>query len=647
MSAICGIFYRDRRPFELESLRAMMNALAHHGKDGSGVWNGEHLGLGHQKLQITPESFYEHLPFRSPCHRMVVTADARIDNRDELFNKLGLSPGNETNTPDAHLILYAYEKWGETCPEHLEGSYTFAIWDERSRHLFCAVDALCSKCLYTYCTPQFFIFSTELKGILALPELHFQLDDAGFAQQAFLPKAYRDPQATSFKGIKLMRAATTCIVTASTMHTNTYWEPDFEREIRLKNEGEYVERFRELFFHSVRSCIRTNFPVGALLSGGLDSSSIVCTVARLQRERGKTLTGISSVLPEDYSGPESDERHYIDIVKRQENIAVHYVHPPVKSLCGYMNKSIEQSENPRYYHTYFLSSAFQEVARKDNIRVLLCGSRGEIGPSSPGNGYVPELAVEGHWARLVATLREMAKVENTSFFNAAWQNLITQLLPENIAHFYARVRGRRPVSFAEALIAQPDFFYQTMASAGITPPDFVETHFKTFPNQKKTAFALFKNTSIPFLSSTMPEEQEVFFPFANKRLIEFCLALPADMKIRHGWKRYMIRAGMEGILPPEIQWRTSKKAFSPDFFRRVEASRHDALLAFEEIESDNGLYNYLRTYIDLSKLKGYAQSASSCGNWGGWKGFDSFWQIVLRGLNVAFFLKWAKEKMQR
>ena len=133
--------------------------------------------------------------------------------------------------------------------------------------------------------------------------------------------------------------------------------------------------------------------------------------------------------------------------------------------------------------------------------------------------------------------------------------------------------------------------------------------------------------------------------FVNKRLLEFCLALPGDMKIRHGWKRYMIRAGMEGILPREIQWRKTKGAFSPDFFKRVTASRHDALKTLEEMESDLGLYNYVKTFVDIKKIKSCANDAASCETWAEWKGFDPSWQILLRGLYILFFLKWARGKM--
>jgi asparagine synthase (glutamine-hydrolysing) len=308
---------------------------------------------------------------------------------------------------------------------------------------------------------------------------------------------------------------------------------------------------------------------------------------------------------------------------------------------------IERIEDPRLIHTHYLLPAFLDAAEKDNIRVILCGAWGEVGPSSYGEGYLPELAISGHWGRLVSSLRELAKVGNRSFFKVAFSDVIVPLLPAGAGEAYSRLRGSKPLTFAEGLIAQPDFFNQTMAAAGIAPSQFVADNLRVLPNHKKTAFALFRNVRIPPAWNVMAPEYAICFPFGNKRLLEFCLALPGDMKIRHGWKRYMIRAGMEGVLPPEIQWRKTKGPSSPDFFKRIAASRHDALNALEKMESDLGLYNYVRTFVDFKKIKNCAQNVASCDSWMDWKGFDPSWQILLRGLNVLFFLKWARGKIAK
>lgn len=646
MSAICGIFSRDGRPLEPEWLAVMMNALSHRGRDGAGVWWNGPVGIGQQWLQIAPEPVSEQFPVPGRCGQTVIAADARIDNREEMFDALRVSGPERPHLPDHQLILLAYERWGEACPEHLEGSFTFAIWEEECQRLFCAVDALGSRRLYVYCTERIFAFSTEIKALLALPCLPARLDEAGFTQHAALRKAWRDPEATCFAGITLMPAATARMVTTSGVRMRTYWQPNPEREITLKNEEAYLEQFHDLFFDAVRSCLRTEFPIVSLLSGGLDSSSVVCVAARLLREQGRELIAVSSALPPGYPGPEADERHHIGLVQRQENITVHYIHPPIGGLYDSLEAAADMAEGPILNQYHYLYSAFQETELADQARVFLCGGGGELGPSSHGNSFFMELAARCRWLKLASVLREVGRVEERSQWQILSQRVLRPLLPAPVFRFCQRVRGSKPVSFADGLVLRRDFFQRTMAEAGITPPDYLENHNRVFFSQRRSDYYNLMNSRIPTSWSTRVD-QEVWFPFRNKRLIEFCLAVPGDMKVRHGWSRYLLRAGMEGVLPPEIQWRKSKGPFSPDFFRRLSASRPGALQFLAEVEADSGLYDFIKPYMDLNKIRETARSSSPPVSWAGWRGFDPNWMIVMRGIHALAFLKWAREKIIR
>ena len=129
MSAVVGVYHPDGRPVERTDLERMVEALAHRGPDGAGMWNKGPIGLGHRMLWTTPESLQERLPMMSQAGNLVLTADARIDNRDELIVTLGLADRPPAEIADSQLILAAYEKWGERCPEKLLGDFAFAIWD--------------------------------------------------------------------------------------------------------------------------------------------------------------------------------------------------------------------------------------------------------------------------------------------------------------------------------------------------------------------------------------------------------------------------------------------------------------------------------------------------------------------------------------
>src|SRR3569623_1441353 len=143
-------------------------AMAGGGPDGHGQWRGEQTGLGFLSLHTTPESFHERMPanLRTAPH-LFITADARIDNRAELFQALGVQSPGRTRTPDSSLILLAYERWGAECDKRLLGDFAFAIWDTRERILFCARDPLGCRPFYYHPGGRTFLFASDIKGVLA------------------------------------------------------------------------------------------------------------------------------------------------------------------------------------------------------------------------------------------------------------------------------------------------------------------------------------------------------------------------------------------------------------------------------------------------------------------------------------------------
>src|SRR2546423_129320 len=138
MSAIVGLYCRDGQPVDRASLDRMTESLAHRGPDAAGVWSNGPIGLGHRMLWTTPESLQEQLPLTSKNGDVIITADARIDNRDELLTALGLAAWSYGEVSDSELILRAYQQWGEDSPKRLLGDFAFAIWDEGRQTLFCA-----------------------------------------------------------------------------------------------------------------------------------------------------------------------------------------------------------------------------------------------------------------------------------------------------------------------------------------------------------------------------------------------------------------------------------------------------------------------------------------------------------------------------
>ena len=170
MSGICGIVNFDGAPVELEDLQKMARAAAHRGPDGIHYWRNGPVGLVNLALNITPESLRERQPLVGSRGELVLTADARVDNRDELIRTLTTKGFLQDKSPtDADVILAAYQCWGETCPAQIIGDFAFVIWDTRRRRLFAAREPIGMRALYYRLEPHRILFATEIKQILAVP----------------------------------------------------------------------------------------------------------------------------------------------------------------------------------------------------------------------------------------------------------------------------------------------------------------------------------------------------------------------------------------------------------------------------------------------------------------------------------------------
>ena len=318
MSAIAGIVRLDGAPADRANLDRMLERLAHRGPDGHGSHIADSCGLGHRMLWTTPESLHERLPLTDSTGDLTLTADARIDNREELCSLLS-APSTVT---DADLILQAYARWGERCPERLLGDFAFALWDARRGLLFCARDHFGVKPFYYHHRPgRLFAFASEIKGLLVLSEVPRRLNETRVAD--YLVPLLEDKEITFYEEIVRLPPAHRMAVTREGVRMEQYWAPDPEREIRMKSDGEYAEAFREIFTEAVRCRLRSAFRVGSMLSGGLDSSSIVC-VARelLAKNGGGKLHTFSAIFPDV---PECDEREYIDEVIAGGGLEPHLV----------------------------------------------------------------------------------------------------------------------------------------------------------------------------------------------------------------------------------------------------------------------------------------------------------------------------------
>jgi asparagine synthase (glutamine-hydrolysing) len=584
MSGIAGIFHLDDRSVDRAQLAHMVDRLAHRGPDGADIWCEGAIGLGHRMLWTTPESLFEKLPHvKAP---LSITADARIDNREELVTTLELNNYPIKEATDSDIILAAYEKWGEECPKHLLGDFAFAIWDGFNQCLFCARDQYGIKPFYYYHhSGKSFVFASEIKGLLASSDIPRHLNESRVGD--FLLLDFEETSQTLYQDIFRLPPATRLIVNRHHIQSNSYWSLDPTREIRLQSNEEYAEAFRDVFTKAVHCRLRSAFSIGSTLSGGLDSSSISCVARNFLVANGKDPLHTFSWIFEKY--PTSDERHYQGLVVAQGGIQPHQIQGDRISPLVDFETMLWHLDEPHNHPNFFLLWELFKATQGQQIRVLLEGLDGDT-TVSHGLGYFNELAQQG---RIFTLLRETQGY--TQIYGGSAQGLIKQLIwTQHItrrihqSQFFFALRRRwhnlRKLSFPSIAwldALNPAFVKRLQLRERLQDRDRLwipkterEMHHKLL-QRGRISYHFEGLNKIGAAFNVEPR-----YPFSDIRVLEFCLALPPEQKMYQGCTRMVLRRAMQDILPPEIQWRLTKGNLSPNFDQGLPTYEHQRLQKF-------------------------------------------------------------------
>lgn len=550
----------------------MLDTLAHRGSDGLGAWCQDCIGLGRRLLWTTPESLYEQCPLINPRRDLILTADARLDNRDSLIATLEVTHAPVDQLSDGHLILLAYEKWGEACPQQLLGDFSFAIWDERQQQLFCVRDPFGVKPFYYYYAADDFVFATEIKALLSLPQVPRRLNEARVAEH--LANLDNDPTITLYQGILRLPPAHCLRINAAGLSLRPYWELDANpQELKLSSNQDYADQFLELFTEAVRCRLRSAFPVGSMLSGGLDSSAITCVARQLldQHSPHQPLHTFSARFDQILA---SDERAYQEAVLAQGNYESHLLQGDQLGPLTDYQKVLWHRDAALLAGNFRLNWGLYKIAQQHDVRVILDGWDGDT-TVSHGNEYLRELAQAGRWLTLAMETRAYGQR-----YQLPWPKVLLRWIWRYGLHptFAPLIQPIKAIKLtpdappSEAnhidlldMPLQPAFvqrigLQEKLQNLQRLPPlTERENHYRLLmANIHSSMFDLLDPAGGALAV-------DLRFPFFDKRLIEFCLALPAHQKLNQGWGRWVMRNAMDGILPKSLQWRPDKANMHPGF----------------------------------------------------------------------------------
>lgn len=569
MSAIAAIVRLDGHPVETSLIETVLDRLSHRGDDGRGSWSGGNAGLGHQMRWTTPESLKEKLPRREAAAGAVITFDGRIDNREDLLRTLGSNGVAADELPDSEIVLRAYEKWGRECPAHLIGDFVFAIWNERDKTLFAARDPLGVKHFYYFHQPgKLFALASEVKALLAVDGIPQELDEVRLGD--YLVANSEDKEGTFYKGIYRLPPTHALLLDGSNFRIWEYWKPSDE-ELRLKKDSDYHEMFREKFTDAVAARLRSAFPVGSMLSGGLDSSSIVCVGSKFLKENGgPPLHAFSAIFPSVAElDSRIDERRFMQSVIEATGCSAHMITADNESPFADIDKVLWHTDHPVGAPMYLDWQIFK-AAKSAGVRVVLSGFDGD---STVSHGYedLARLARRGRYYRLlrdsIGLKRNMPR-RNHTLKKLVWRNGILRSLPPWTFQAWRKVRGRDSSDHASSVIfpLHVESVRSEFRKAHDLEGRIEQLREKNYPEGLSSIGYHWRALTNGYFCEVLENlekasaafEIEPRFPFFDRRLIEFCIALPPGQRIFGGWTRSIFRHAMAGSVPDDVVWRTDK-----------------------------------------------------------------------------------------
>ena len=553
MSAFAVIYEPSNKPTNPAMLERMMMRLSHRGPDGSNSLSTSHTAMGHWHFWATPEDIGEKQPLQLSGTRFKIVFDGRLDNRVDLLASLDCDQEKGNQLSDAALALYAYARWGENCVEHFTGVFAFVILDEEKKQLFCARDPLGDRTLFYAFQGTRVIIASEPWAVAGAHDIEPKFNDSAIAHY-FALKATEDGQSL-FDGIFELLPAHLMLINASGKKKRPYWKPDFTTKIRYKKDEEYAEHFLSLLRESIQSRIRSSAPIGILMSGGLDSTSVACLAAAMVAPQ--KLTTLSYVFDEL---SDCDERIYINAVREQ------YKTQSIQILCDdtapYTNwKTWPHNPNFPEGNPYrLMKERTYKRAQTEGIRVLLTGGFGDTFYKA-NNDWLIDSIIDKKFLEAGQELKYHIQRDGVS--KALTAGYMRQLVKRTLfASFGKNIFPLRKTS---------PWWLTDFSNRHLS--DVKKNNY--YPAERHHLFvdlrASFGTAAEIFNASR--HNLELRHPYRDIRLISFIMQIPAYQLYRRGIYKHILRIAMKDILPEIIRTRPHPTVLTSLFLRGHEQEK--------------------------------------------------------------------------
>lgn len=548
MCGIAGVYSRYNDTSNHTIVQQMLEVIGHRGPDGDGIYTDEYVVLAQKRLAIIDLSANGSQPMIVDSGNYSITFNGEIYNYKELRQEVeGYGYSFQSDT-DTEVILHAYRLWGKDCLQKFNGMWSFAIWDRGKKELFCARDRFAVKPFHYWYDGNQFVFCSEIKGLLCHPDIKPQQNEQAIYDFIIYGRASHNRE-TFFKDIYQLPGAHYCTMSERGLEIVRYWDISVDNKFSGSFE-EAANEFYRIFEDAVKIRFRSDVEVASCLSGGLDSSSIVCVADKLikngQLQTERKLNTFS--LAFDYE--KFDERKWIELVRAEADINSHFTIPKEEELLENLNHLLYTQEEPFGSTSIFGQYMVMKLIHEKGIKVTLDGQ----GSDEMLAGYVGY--ADAYFADFVRTNNDRELYEQVGIY-CKKHNLTPSIAIERAKKLAEAGKLGRHIDVNSKYLND----------------NFATTYYKevALPNKFDSMLQnqLYQDlmiTSIPALlryadRNSMAFSIESRLPFLDYRLVEFIFSLPADMKLHDSVTKVILRKAMHGTIPEEIENRQDKMGF--------------------------------------------------------------------------------------
>ncbi len=587
-------------------LKGMADSIGHRGPDGEGFFIGSKGGLGSRRLAIIDVAGGG-MPISNEDATKWIVYNGEIYNYLALSETLKSLRHNFKSHSDTEMVLHAYEQWGVSCVEKFNGMFAFAIYDVSKNEVFAARDQFGIKPFYYCKVTEGYLFSSEIKAFLKASSFR-ALPNNRMVFRFLKHRKHDDLNETFFEGVNKLLPGEYALFSEDTIRVNRYFNTENlyqKRETNHASEKENLQKFRELFIKSVKDRLMSEVPVGSCLSGGLDSSSIVCVIndellkTNLEDSQiGDKQKTFSAVFPKEIN----DEQNYINEILEKTKTEKNFVYPNSKDLFEELRNFVYAQEEPTISSGPYSQWCVMRQASK-KIKVLLDGQ----GADEVLAGYNPYLVVY---------LRQLLSQLKIGLFLKEFIGSLPQIRSLVLDKLKFNFSG----SLKEKDLINKEFAHKYLG-------EVVRVEKKDL--KKRFHDDLFLD-SVPALlryedKNSMAFSIEGRVPFLDIDLINFIFSLPNDLIIRHGCGKYVLRQALKDLLPKNIAERKWKVGFTTPEIAWFKSQKEKV---YEIIDSETFKS---RPYFNYTNVKTFVD--------GFYEGKHEESMVIWRFINVEIWLR--------